>query len=214
MQSSLKANKFLSASVVKAYQGFVDEPVPSDMFDALVSGKANSIYELVKVFALILIGVACATTYFKFSAGESVRVAGHASDIAVSAHSTYSADAVYPVRVSAVDTEHLDEWLSFRVGRNLQAKALDTLGFKLLGANIVPDGDHVSAQIVYENLNGLRLSIFRRLAVGLETVNQSESGRVGKLNWLSWETKREHTVLVSEIPAKELESVYAELCQC
>jgi anti-sigma factor RsiW len=78
---------------------------------------------------------------------------------AKAAHSLYVSEVLHPVEVAASEKDHLQTWLSNRLGAAIIAPQLGETGFPLIGGRLLPAGDQASALFMYENGNGDRLSL-------------------------------------------------------
>ncbi|MDE4132557.1 anti-sigma factor [Phaeobacter sp. QD34_3] len=92
---------------------------------------------------------------------------------AKAAHALYVSEVLHPVEVAASEKDHLQTWLSNRLGAAIIAPELGESGYSLIGGRLLPAGDRASALFMYENEKGDRLSL---LATHGETV-QSQSFR-------------------------------------
>jgi len=79
-----------------------------------------------------------------------------------SAHAAYAPEVRHPVEVAAAQEQHLVAWLSKRLGANIRAPKLGELGFELLGGRLLPAEGTPSAQFMYQNPNGRRLTLYVR----------------------------------------------------
>lgn len=193
-------------NVALAYQGFVDEPVPSAIFDSIESGSAKRI-SLIALFIGAMLTGAVLSTFVSKANETDTNVAAQtlsARAIATSAHRVYATDKVHPVQVDATDLEHLQSWLSYRVGRELALTPLDGAGFNLLGASAIPDNTTTSSMIVYENNNKQRISIFTRYFVGSYEKSEVSVDASGGLSTLSWEQNGAQHTMVSDIESTTL----------
>ncbi len=83
------------------------------------------------------------------------------------AHQVYSTDARYPVEIPASAQSRLNQWVSLRMHRDLQAPDLSAIDLKLLGGRLLPSTDRMAAQFMYEDHQGQRLTVYvRRLTEG------------------------------------------------
>src|SRR5918999_1247913 len=57
---------------------------------------------------------------------------------ALNAHKVYTVEVRHPVEVAAADAEHLQQWLSKRVGYRLRAPNLEAQGLHLVGGRLLP----------------------------------------------------------------------------
>ena len=78
---------------------------------------------------------------------------------AEAAHSLYVSEVLHPVEVAASQKDHLQTWLSNRLGAAIIAPQLGETGFSLIGGRLLPAGDRASALFMYENAEGDRLSL-------------------------------------------------------
>jgi len=201
-----KKTKFFDISL--AYRGYLDEPVPSELFDAVVSGKAKRALTIVQPVMILLAGVVLTIIVLPYIGSEdNATFTKSAQARALTSHSTYADDQVYPVRVSADDIDHLNSWLSYRLGKHLFAPSLDNLGYTLLGANILPDDNQISATLVYQNKDKVRVSVFIRKINGAQSPELLDSGQSDKFNWINWDKNWMRYVVVSELDRLALEKI-------
>ena len=78
---------------------------------------------------------------------------------AKAAHSLYVSEVLHPVEVAASEKDHLQLWLSNRLGAAIIAPQLGETGYSLIGGRLLPAGDQASALFMYENEAGDRLSL-------------------------------------------------------
>ena len=62
--------------------------------------------------------------------------------------------------VAASEEQHLVNWLSKRLGVPVKAPKLKALGFELLGGRLLPEGGRPSAQFMYQDAQGRRLTLY------------------------------------------------------
>ena len=86
------------------------------------------------------------------------------ADHAIGAHRVFAAEVRHPVEVLADQEAHLVAWLSKRLGTKLRAPRLTDAGFNLVGGRLLADGTNPAAQLMYENANGLRVTLYVRSA--------------------------------------------------
>lgn len=79
---------------------------------------------------------------------------------AIAAHVIYAAEKRHAVEVPASDKDHLQTWLSNRVGLKLVAPDLTANGFQLVGGRLLPAGESKAAMLLYEDDKGERISLF------------------------------------------------------
>ncbi|MEK7737636.1 MAG: anti-sigma factor [Pseudomonadota bacterium] len=131
------------------------------------------------------------------------------------AHAVYSPEVRHPVEVGAAQEEHLVQWLSKRLGHDLTIPRLGPQGFDLVGGRLLPGEAGPAAQFMYQDAQGLRLTLYvRKASAGnRETAfRYAREDRVGVFYWidgpfgyaLSGEVPRERLLTVAE-------SVYRQL---
>lgn len=84
---------------------------------------------------------------------------------AVAAHDLYVKENRHAVEVAAADSAHLVTWLSNRVARPITLPDLAPDGFSLVGGRLLPasygpDENRPAAQLMYENANSERITIY------------------------------------------------------
>ena len=79
---------------------------------------------------------------------------------AVQAHVVFVKDVRHPVEVAADQENHLVTWLSNRLGRKLLVPNLSSFGFHLIGGRLLPGSGAPSAQFMFEDQSGARLTLY------------------------------------------------------
>ena len=79
---------------------------------------------------------------------------------AAAAYAVFSPEIRHPVEVAIEQREHLLQWLSKRLGRSLKAPALESQGFVLLGGRLLPAEAGATAQFMYQNDGGERITLY------------------------------------------------------
>lgn len=79
---------------------------------------------------------------------------------AVAAHLIYANEKRHVVEVGADQSDHLNAWLSNRVGVKLIAPNLSASGFDLVGGRLLPFSGTTAAQFMYQDATGNRLSLY------------------------------------------------------
>jgi anti-sigma factor RsiW len=82
------------------------------------------------------------------------------ADSAIDAHNIYSNEKLHVVEVGADQRDHLQGWLSKRVGVKLIAPDLKNQGFELIGGRLLPSGKKTAAQFMYQDATGNRVSLY------------------------------------------------------
>jgi anti-sigma factor RsiW len=192
----IQAYRTHSAAVRAAMGGTEYAAIPERLRSAARSGAVpgRAVWQVRAVAAALLLAVGLGGGWaLRVALVEPVapRVAAGmsgASDLprlAAAAHRVYSVEERYPVEVRAEETR-LMGWLSKRVGRPLNAPDLDGFGFRLMGGRVLPAAIGAAAQLMYEDGNGRRISVYVQGSPrGAETPFRfaDESG-LGAFYWL------------------------------
>lgn len=96
---------------------------------------------------------------------DGVYYAGRADQVAMegfSAHRVFVVDRRHPVEVGREEEAHLVAWLSNRMEREILAPDFSSAGLELVGGRLLPSADGPSAQLMYENLHGDRVTLYLR----------------------------------------------------
>ena len=153
--------------------------------------------------------------------GNSVTASASPISLARSAaiaHAVYTPEVRHPVEVGAEQEAHLVQWLSKRLGTQLQPPVLSPLGYQLIGGRLLPgDGDGPVAQFMYEDGGGKRLTLY----VAKERAGRQETAfrytQEKELSVFYWIDGRLGYALSANLPKKELgkiaDAVYAQLEQ-
>lgn len=74
-------------------------------------------------------------------------------------HALYATDVNRPVEIWAAEEARLVRWLSRRLGFQVRAPDLNSLGFALVGGRLVAGNENPTALFVYENADKQRLTL-------------------------------------------------------
>jgi len=76
------------------------------------------------------------------------------------AHAVFVPEVRHPVEVSAAQQEHLVQWLSKRLQKPLKVPVLAAQGYELVGGRLLPGDSGARAQFMFQNLSGLRVTLY------------------------------------------------------
>ncbi len=136
--------------------------------------------------ALLLFGIALGWIGRGSVTVPSSSLASFARQAAV-AHAVYSPEVRHPVEVWADQEEHLFKWLSTRLGTDLKAPQLSSLGFSLVGGRLLSGPQGPVAQFMYQDAKGQRLTLYisAQKAVGHDTAFRfAQEDRVSVFYWV------------------------------
>lgn len=125
---------------------------------------------------------------------------------AAAAHRLYSVEVLHPVEVTAAERDHLNGWLSNRLGGKIAAPDMAGTGYSLVGGRLLPGPDGAAAQFMYEDASGLRVTLFvahgrEGAATGLRFETE------GDLTTVSWADPHWRYALVGALPRDGLEAL-------
>lgn len=146
------------------FDPILQEPVPArvklrDQRPLLPIGKYLRQYAATLVAALI--GGAIGWTLHSPAESPGAVAPSFAQQAAV-AHVVYAPDVRHPVEVAADQEAHLVQWLSRRIGAQLRAPHLGTIGYELMGGRLLPSDTGPAAQFMYQDDSGRRLTLYVR----------------------------------------------------
>ncbi|MFY9513416.1 MAG: anti-sigma factor, partial [Rubrivivax sp.] len=101
------------------------------------------------------------------------------------AHAVYTTEPRHAVEVKAQE-EHLSRWLTARIKLPVKLFDLRDQGFELVGGRLLPDGPGKSAQLMYQDNQGVRVTVYlRKPDDGTETAFRYErQGDLGLFYWV------------------------------
>lgn len=128
------------------------------------------------------------------------------------AHSVYVPEPRHAVEVKAQE-EHLARWLTKRIEVPVKLFDLRELGFDLVGGRLLPDGPGKSAQLMYQDQAGARVTVYlRKPEQGADTAFRYE--RQGDLGMFYWVEEGCGYALVGPLPRARLlalaEAIYRQ----
>jgi anti-sigma factor RsiW len=81
---------------------------------------------------------------------------------AANAHMLFAPDLRHPVEFGADQRDSMLLWLSERLGQAMHAPNLKELGYTLVGGRLLPASGQPAAQLMYENLDAHRITLYIR----------------------------------------------------
>lgn len=76
------------------------------------------------------------------------------------AHATYVPEVRHPVEVAAAQRQHLAQWLTKRLARDIKVPDFSAVGFELVGGRLLPGDGGARAQFMFERPDGLRVTLY------------------------------------------------------
>jgi anti-sigma factor RsiW len=81
-------------------------------------------------------------------------------DSSFGAYKVYATEVSHPVEIAGDDREHLQQWLSRRIGVKFQVPDLTQKGYTLVGGRLLSEGDKPAGLLMYEDASKRRLTIY------------------------------------------------------
>ena len=169
-----------------AYDGVLDEPVPPQLAATLDGRRPSLLRPMLAMAAAILLLLMGGLAGWMLK-GETVPVL--MADLgrqALDAHAVYAVEVRHPVEVKADDREHLQAWLSKRVGTPFKLPDLTAEGYTLLGGRLLAGDEGPAGLLMYEDAKGQRISVLLT-APGSDRETALRVEERGKLIACSWQ---------------------------
>src|SRR5262249_33963334 len=109
---------------------------------------------------------------------------------ALVAHRLYVVEVRHPVEVPGVESAHLVQWLSKRLGYDLRAPDLAAIDLKLVGGRLLPGPTGAAAFLMYEGPSGERFTLYCARWDAPETaLRYRDAGQVAAFYWVDGSNK-------------------------
>ncbi len=202
------------------------EPVPDALRGAVLAqpGRAAGWRLAAAVAGLLLTGgLAGAGLMWQAQRGGLVALPAPGwTQRATVAHAVYAPEVRHPVEVDTTQgteaeqraqEEHLSRWLTKRLGLPVKLFDLRAMGFELVGGRLLPDAKAPSAQLMYQNASGQRVTVYLRKPEA-STAAAFRYERQGDLGMFYWVDGPGGYALVGPLPREQLlalaESIYRQ----
>lgn len=192
------------------YQGVLDEPVPERLERALRSSRARRVAFVSAWVALgaALGGVAGWQLAMRQAPAPAADAAVALARRAAVAHAVFSPEVRYPVEVRADQEAHLVTWLSKRLGTQLRAPKLESVGYSLMGGRLLPGENGPVAHFMYQSDRGARITLYVRSDMGSNrstAFRYAREGNVGVFYWV--DSKLGYAISSADISKEDLLNV-------
>ncbi|MBG1232099.1 anti-sigma factor family protein [Aestuariivirga litoralis] len=149
------------AALHKTFDGVLNEDVPQALLrSARHAPLARSWrgWAVAASVAAMLVGGVAGWTLRDF-AGTSA-VAEALPQRALDAFTVYGGEQRHPVEVNADEKDHLQKWLSKRIGVAFTVPDLSAQGYALIGGRLLPQGASPAGLLMYEDASKKRLVVY------------------------------------------------------
>jgi anti-sigma factor RsiW len=194
----------LNSDLHGLFDPVLGEPVPGRLLAAGYGRKRTWPWQAAAAAVLLAMGVGSGWFAHQFMAAQELPVLAFA-DRAAQAHLTFVSEAVHAVEVPAEQEAHLQKWLSKRLQSNVSIPDLRNIGYEFLGGRLLPAGNGVAAQLMYQNSSGNRATLYFT-----GDANSDSSFRYVQEEGLSifyWRDAHFTYALASELPREDLEKI-------
>jgi anti-sigma factor RsiW len=152
-----------NAALHDAFDAWLDEPAPERLVAATTGarmrrGASRWTAATVAAAASLVIGILAGWYGRDLSLHREGTPTTFVRQAAL-VHALYAGDANRPVEIWAAEEQRLVRWLSKRLGFQVHAPDLNSLGFALVGGRLVAGNENPTALFVYENSDKQRLTL-------------------------------------------------------
>ena len=174
----------------------LDEPVPEHLSQTVWRRVGRGLWlQAAAAVGLLTVGVALGAWWRGSVAHETALASTQGwTQRAAVAHAVYAPEERHPVEVSVREgdaarqreqEQHLSRWLTRRLSVPVKLFDLRSEGFELVGGRLLPDANGPSAQLMYQDAMGQRVTVYLRKA-GQEAPAAFRYDRKGDLGMFYW----------------------------
>jgi anti-sigma factor RsiW len=201
----------------RIFAAVADEPVPAGLSQTVWRRPLTRWAMAAAAAGLLLLGALLGGgSVWQWHRQQAVQLAAGTAQgwvqRAAFAHSVYVPEPRHAVEVKAQE-EHLARWLTRRIDVPVKLFDLHEQGFELVGGRLLPDGPGKSAQLMYQDAAGARVTVYlRKPEVGTDAAFRYE--RHGELGMFYWVEEGCGYALVGPLPRERLlalaQSIYRQ----
>jgi anti-sigma factor RsiW len=122
---------------------------------------------------------------------------------ALVAHEVYANDVKHSVEVAAVESEHLQKWLSKRIGADIKIPDLTESGYTFLGGRLLAAEERPAGQLLFEDQAKHRVAVFVTLNPEHNDIPMQVEQR-GKLWGCYWMDGKFGLAVTGDLPKDEM----------
>lgn len=208
----IESYRRLAEELRTTYHPVLDEPVPERLQRVVPPPRARRV---AWVAGWVALGAALGAiagwqlhAELRPTAGSPAETSAAMARRAAVAHAVYSPEVRYPVEVRADQEAHLVTWLSKRLGTQLRAPKLESVGYSLMGGRLLPGENGPVAHFMYQSDRGSRITLYVRSDMGSNrstAFRYSREGTVGVFYWV--DSKIGYAVSSGDISKEDLLNV-------
>lgn len=168
-QATLAEWKRQDAALEALYRPVALEPIPDRLADLIRQAEAEDAMSAAKrpngrlwlvAATVAALAIGSAGGWFARDLTLPAAEARTLTIDAMRAYATYVVEVKHPVEVTASDADHLNAWMSKRLGHEILPPDFAAAGFTLMGGRIVPSAHGAAALYMYENAEGQRIALY------------------------------------------------------
>ena len=199
----------------------LDEPIPERLAQTVWrhSGARRGLAwgwwgQAAAALVLLALGAVMGALWRGSAAAEQVAGGGRNwTQRAAVAHAVYAPEVRHPVEVNVREGDiaqqreqeaHLSRWLTRRLSVPVKLFDLRDQGFELVGGRLLPDAAGPSAQLMYQDGMGMRVTVYLRKAGEYDAPAAFRYERQGDLSMFYWVEGRCGYALVGPQPRERL----------
>jgi anti-sigma factor RsiW len=186
------------------FDPMLNEPVPPRLLATPYVRRRAWPLQAAAAVVLLAVGLAGGWFVHEYTSKQELPVLAFA-DRAAQAHLTYVSETVHAVEVPAAEEAHLKKWLSKRLHNNVSIPDLHSIGYEFLGGRLLPAGNGVAAQLMYQNSAGNRATLY--FTGGADTDSSFRYVQEDGLSIFYWRDASFAYALASELPREDLEKI-------
>lgn len=190
----------------KVFGPVIEEPVPAAL-SAVARQGGRFRAHIAAPWAAMAAGLAMlaigATGGWLAAQKPAPNPASQLVDAAIGAHQIYANEKRHAVEVSAPETDHLQSWLSKRIGVSFKVPDLNDQGYQFVGGRLLAAGNVPVGLLMYEDVDKRRLTVYLASNPQKNTA-ALEVETVGRLTACHWEEPDMVYTLVGEASGKEM----------
>ena len=185
------------------------EGIISDGVDDILEGRFGDTFShsprftnAVMIACTLVLGIGLGYYFAPSPSGSGV---SSFEQLALDAHTIYSAEKAHAIEVPASEKAQMMKWLSSRLTVSVGPADFESFGFQLLGGRLLPSAGKHAAFYHYQNEQGKRLSLYIRQ----HTSEDIKSGctQATKANYCEWSGVKLIYLLTSELPIERLSAM-------
>jgi anti-sigma factor RsiW len=168
------------------YAAIAEGPVPAQLdVDRLTRGERRWTRLAVAAIVLAFVLGGAAGWYGRGSFEGGSPGARMVTAEAIEAYNLYVVEVRHPVEVPGAEATHLVQWLSKRLGYDVRAPNLGTLGLQLVGGRLLPGPAGGAGFFMYEGSTGERYTLYcAKSAAPASALRYRAAGAVAAYYWI------------------------------